>query len=226
MLIIDKYAYSNALKDYNPMAKFYFAMSFLILSLLNKNIYTFVSIILFMSVIIVFFAKINFKHYIKMILIPLSFLTISIIAILFSVSKDSKDFLHYIQVLNLNIGITSYSLDTSKVLFFRALSCLTCAYFIALTIPINQLILVFKKIKLPNVFIEMVVLIYRFIFIFLEEAQEIYVAQDMRFGYISIKKSYKSLSMLISSLFVRVMLRYKDMTISLDSKLYNGEFYI
>lgn len=226
MLIIDKYAYTNALKDYNPINKFYFAISFLILSLLNKNIYTFAFIIALMSIITVFFAKINFKYYINMILIPLSFLTLSIIAVLFSISKDSKDFLYYIQVLNLNIGITSYSLYTSKILFFRALSSLTCAYFIALTIPINQLIFVFKKIKLPSVFIEMVVLIYRFIFIFLEEAREIYIAQDMRFGYINIRRSYKSLSMLISSLFVRVMLRYKDMTISLDSKLYNGEFYI
>lgn len=226
MLIIDKYAYTNALRDFNPMAKFYFAMGFLGIALINKNTYIFLFIIALMSLVTTYFAKINIKYYINMLLMPISFLTLSIIAVLFSISSDNLHFIYYLKVFNYYIGITEFSLQNSILLFLRAISSLTCAYFIALTIPINQLILVFKNIKLPKVFIEMVVLVYRFIFIFLEEAREIYVAQDMRFGYINIKNSYKSLSVLISILFIRVMSRYKDMTISLESKLYNGEFYI
>ena len=226
MLIIDKYAYTNALRDFNPMAKFYFAIGFLGISLINKNTYIFLSIIALMSFVTTYFAKINVKYYISMLLIPVSFLLLSIVAVLFSIGSDKSSFLYCTKVFNLYLGVTEFSIDNATLLFLRAMSSLTCAYFIALTIPINQLIIVFKTIKLPNVFIEMVILVYRFIFIFLEESKEIYVAQEMRFGYVNITNSYKSLSVLISILFIRVMSRYKDMTISLESKLYNGEFYI
>ena len=48
----------------------------------------------------------------------------------------------------------------------------------------------------------------------------------MKFGYNNMKNSYRSIALLIKSLFIRVLLRYEDMIISLDSKLYNGEFKI
>jgi len=70
------------------------------------------------------------------------------------------------------------------------------------------------------------VLTYRFLFVFLEEANEIYTAQDMKFGYLGLKNSYISISLLIKALFIRCLIKYRDMVITLDSKLYDGEFKI
>ncbi|MDX5725681.1 CbiQ family ECF transporter T component, partial [Clostridioides difficile] len=109
---------------------------------------------------------------------------------------------------------------------FRAMSCLTCVYFCILTTPFNQLIFFFKKLHLPDTFVELSMLIYRFIFIFLEEFSEIYKLQELRFGYINLKTSYKSLGILGSMLYKRLMTRYDDMCISLDIKLYDGKFHI
>lgn len=226
VLLIDKYAYTNKLKDFNPMAKFCFAMGILILSLINVKIYTFMFIIGSMLAITIGAAGIPLGKYIKMLLIPSVFLIISLITILISFSKDSSIFVCSTKLGSIYLGIAEGSISQVSILFFRALSCITATYFLALTVPMNQQILVLKKLKVPKVVIEMMILIYRFIFIFLEEYKEIYTAQSLRFGYTSVKKSYKSLSLLISILFIRVMKRYKDMTISLDSKLFNGEFYM
>lgn len=99
-------------------------------------------------------------------------------------------------------------------------------FFLAFTTSINQLIRIFKKLRVPNVVIELLILTYRSIFIFLEEMQEIYRAQEIRFGYSGYRNSFRSTALLMKSLFIRVLQKYEDMVISLECKLYNGEFKI
>ncbi|MFD3158657.1 cobalt ECF transporter T component CbiQ [Haloimpatiens sp. FM7330] len=226
MILTDKYAYNNKLRNFNPMVKFLFAMGMLVISLLKVPIVTYFFIIILMVFITVGIAKIPYKQYLKMLAIPGFFLVISMITILISISKDKNVFIYCTNIMGSYIVITQQSINTCKLLMLRAISCITCTYFIAFTIPINQLIMVFKKLKIPKSFIELVVLIYRFIFIFLEESKEIHTAQELRFGYINVKTGYKSLSLLVKCLFIRIMIKYEDMVISLDSKLYDGEFHI
>ncbi|EPT3153417.1 CbiQ family ECF transporter T component, partial [Yersinia enterocolitica] len=54
----------------------------------------------------------------------------------------------------------------------------------------------------------------------------IHQAQSLRFGYISLRTGYHSLAMLVGMLFTRVMIRYQQMVISLDMKLYQGDFHL
>ena len=131
-----------------------------------------------------------------------------------------------IKIFNTYVGISQISLNDSILLTTRVLGSISATFFLGLTTPLNKIILVFKKIHLPTSIIELIVLIYRSIFIFLEEVEEIYMGQEIKFGYSSFKKSLKSTSLLLRSLFVRVMLRYKDMVIALECKLYDGEFKI
>lgn len=73
---------------------------------------------------------------------------------------------------------------------------------------------------------EQILLTWRFIFILIEEAAAIHQAQSLRFGYISLPTGYRSLAMLVGMLFTRVMIRYQQMVISLDMKLYQGDFHL
>lgn len=226
MILIDKYAYTNRLKNFNPMVKFIFSVSMLIISLSLKNLLLLVSILCLMSTITVYVVRISFKKYFKLLCIPITFLLVSIITMIISIDSTPVIFLAEIRLGKYYIGITQIGIDKGLILFFRSLSSLTCTYFLALTIPMNQLIQVLKKLHLSRTIIEIMVLIYRFIFIFLEESKELYVAQDLRFGYKGIKNSYKSTAILIKILFIRVMERYEELNISLETKLFNGEFYI
>ena len=95
-----------------------------------------------------------------------------------------------------------------------------------LTTPFNQLIFVFKKLHLPDVILEISMLMYRFIFIFMEEVADIRKSQELRFGYINLKNGYNSFGLLVNMLFKRMMIRYDEMSIALDMKLYDGTFHI
>lgn len=225
-MIIDDYAYKNKLSKVNPNVKFAIGMLLLILSLINPYNYISILIIAIMSFVIVGIAKIEFKDYIHFIKIPLVFLIISIVMILVTFSKDKESLLYSIKVGSLYIGVSNESLISSTRLFFRALSCLTCIYFIMLTTAFNQLIFVFKRLHLPDIVLEISMLMYRFIFIFMEEVADIRKSQELRFGYINLKNGYNSFGLLVNMLFKRMMIRYDEMSIALDMKLYDGTFHI
>ena len=146
--------------------------------------------------------------------------------ILFNFTKNQESLLYSIKIGNLYMGVSNESIMSSTHLFFRSLSCLTCIYFIMLTTPFNQLIFVFKKLHLPDVVLEISLLMYRFIFIFMEEVADIKRSQELRFGYINLKNGYNSFGLLVNMLFKRMMVRYDEMSIALDMKLYDGTFYI
>ena len=225
-MIIDDYAYKNKLYKVNPNKKFIIGMLLLILSLINPFNYISLLIIALMSFVIVVIAKIELKDYLHFIKIPLTFLIISIIMILLNFSHNKEIFLYSIKIGNLYVGVTNESLKSAMHLFFRALSCLTCIYFIMLTTPFYQLIFVFKKLHLPDVVLEISMLMYRFIFIFMEEVSDIRKSQELRFGYINLKNGYNSFGLLVSMLFKRMMIRYDEMSIALDMNLYDGTFHI
>lgn len=225
-MIIDDYAYNNKLSKANPNVKFSIGMLLLILSLINPYNIISVAIIFIMSMVIVGVAKIQLKDYIRFIKIPLIFLVISILMILFSVDKSKESLLYSIRIGSIYIGMSNETIDTASHLFFRSLSCLTCIYFVMLTTPFDQLIFILKKMRLPDIFLEISMLMYRFIFIFLEEVSDIRKSQELKFGYISLKNAYQSFGLLVNMLFKRMMIRYDEMSIALDMKLYDGTFHI
>lgn len=225
MLLIDKYAHTNKLTNSNPMAKFIFAIGALNIAVLINNLYINILIFWVMAFLTTFVANIPFSKYFKILIIPFGFLALSIITILIGISNVDI-FIWSIKIWNKYIGITYQSLEDVLHIVMRVLAAISSTFFLGLTTPLNNIIKVLKKIKIPNLLIELLVLIYRFIFIFLEEAHEIYTIQEMKFGYIGFKNSYRSVSLLIKYLFVRVLTKYESMVIALDSKLYDGEFKI
>lgn len=226
MLLIDKYAYTNRLSNTNPKIKMGIALIFLIVSMITHNILILLSIIFLMSTAIVFIAKVDFKSYLNLLRIPLYFLIIGVITNIINISFESDSMVHSFKVLNIYIGVSSKSLESSKYILIRSISCLTCIYFFVLTTPFNQVLYLLKKLNISDAVVEISMLIYRFIFIFLEELIDIKKSQELRFGYINLKTSYKSIGILGSLLFKRLIKKYEDMSISLDMKLYDGKFHI
>ena len=225
MLIIDKYAYTNRIVDLNPMAKFLFAIGCLFTAVGFNNLYVNVVIFAIMFFLTTVVARIPIGNYLKLYLAPGIFLLISILTIL--ISKSSLDvFLWSVKIGKSYVGIKQEALMETSLIVLRVLASISSTFFIALTIPINQLIVVFKGLKVPATIVELIILIYRSIFIFLEEMMEIYNIQEMKFGYYGMRNSYRSLGLLIKHLFVRILKRYEDMVIALETKLYDGEFKI
>lgn len=226
MLEIDNCAYLNNIKDVNPLIKLGITFIGVIASMLTQNANIHILIMLFMTALILFIARVDMKLYIKCLKIPIIFLIIGIGLNLINISFENKDYIFNVNILGLYIGTTEFAVKSSVNILLRAMSCIISIYFLILTTPFNQLIIVLKKLYIPHTLIELMILIYRFIFIFIEEAEEIYKSQQLKFGYTNLRTSYNSMSLLIKTLFFRMMRRYEDMSISLDIKLYDGKFHL
>ena len=155
MLLIDKYAYTNKLADYNPMTKFIFVIGALTIVIFFNNPYINMSIFIIMSFLTIFVANIPLNKYLKIMAMPIVFLMISIISILLSISPNDI-FIFSVKISNKYIGITRESLTESINTLSRVLASISSTFFLALTTPLNNIIKILKKLKLPNVLIELI----------------------------------------------------------------------
>ncbi len=220
MILIDKYAYASNISKTDPVAKLVFTSILLILCLFLNNVWVSIFLLLSsMGFIIYTNPKVNIKTYVKFIIVPASFLVAGILPIL--IVQDN--FLKYTIIEKYNIGITDVSLNLSINLIFRALSAVSITYFLALSTPMVFFLEGLQRLKVPKLFISLMELIYRYIFILLDEAYAIYKAQTLRLGYRNFKSSLYCIGELTATLFIRA---YKKADLSYEcllSRGYNGE---
>ncbi|WHY03347.1 cobalt ECF transporter T component CbiQ [Neobacillus sp. DY30] len=221
MIKIDDYAYSSGLKDVHPVEKVSFALIFLFFTILSKNISVACFTFTVMSIVVIFRAKIPFIVYLKLLFVPFVFLMTSIVAIIFSIApiyQEDLDVLWKAEIGLWQIYISSPGIQQSYKLATTILASVSCLYFLVLSTPLNQMMWVLKKVKLPTVFIELMGITYRFIFVLLEKMNEIYIAQTSRLGYQNYKSGFSSVAQLIVSLFVKSMRSAKELQIAIDSR--------
>ena len=175
---------------------------------------------------IVLKAGIPARIFFRLMIVPLSFLLIGVLTIAFSVSTNPAGFWLAQTMHGVTIGIHYPDLITAVHLFLRSLGAVSCLYFLALTTPITELITVLNKLRVPGIIAELMVLIYRFIFVFMETATTIRRAQLSRSGYVSMKTSFRSLSLLFSALLGKVFVKSQELYDSMAARGYSGEIKV
>ncbi|MGX7025155.1 cobalt ECF transporter T component CbiQ [Vagococcus hydrophili] len=223
MLSIDKIAYESKLKDVSPILKTVCYFGLLVYMFLLSPVFQSVGILI-IAILTIYTARMTIVRYIKWLLVPLPFLLISFITIILTVSTSKSELFFSAHLFGRYVGATSASLEMGYQLFFRSFGCLACTYFYAMSVPFNQILYVLNKCHLPSYLIEVTMLMYRFIFILIDEMLLIHQSQSMRFGYQTVKTSYHSLGLLFRVLFLQSMARYKKMMIALEMKFFNGDF--
>jgi cobalt/nickel transport system permease protein len=108
-------------------------------------------------------------------------------------------------------------------LIARALGAAAAMNFVALSTPLIDLIALFRRWHIPVILIDVMTLIYRFIFVLLESLNRIYQAQDSRLGYhTSYFRAMNSAALLGSRLFIDAFQRSRHLQIALESRGYDG----
>lgn len=223
MISIDKVVYMSKLRNRDPMQKLLFAMLTLIVCLWADNWLISIAVILIMSGTVVFKGGTPLRFYVRLMFVPMAFLVISALTIAVNISGEHDAFIAAIPIANGWIGFSVRGIQDSARLILKALGAVSCLYYLSLTTPVTGLLAALGRLKLPKLFAELMELIYRSIFILLEEAEAIYNAQSCRLGYSSISASFRSLGELGSMLFIRSYKRSNELYTSLESRGYDGE---
>lgn len=225
MLIIDKLSYQSRWCQSDPRRKFWLYLILLVVALTGSPLVQIFELA-GTAVLTCHLLQISVQRYLRWLAIPLFFLLVGLLGILISFTTQPASMLCSVEIGGLAIGIDPAGLQAAHHTFWRSLAALSATYLFVLTTPFNQLIRLLQMSRLPHVLIEHMLLTYRFIFILIEEASAIRQAQSLRFGYISLCCSYRSMAMLVGLLLQRVIYRYQQMETALDVKLFEGEFHL
>lgn len=225
MLEIDRLSWQNRWQARDPMGKFVLYMVLLGIALLTSPAYQCATLLLLIP-LTCYVARVGWARYLRWLSVPMGFMAVSLLSIAVSFAWSADGMLYSVRLASLYLGLDKHGLVLANQAMWRSMTALAATYLFVLTTPFTQIIQILKRCRLPRLLIEHTLLCYRFIFIFLDEAVAIRQAQSLRFGYRTLATGYHSLAMLVGMLMLRVMTRYREMSVALDVKLYQGEFHL
>ena len=226
MINIDKYAYLSKLKQTAPMKKLVFSLLTLGVCIWADSVAISIPVLLIMGWCTVARGGTPLALFIKLMLVPVSFLVIGVLTIGINVSENKDVFLFSVYSFGTYIGVSSSSIHNAVRLFSKALGAVSCLYFLSLTTPMIDLLSALRRLKMPRLMVELMGLVYRFIFVFLETADTMATAQNSRLGYSGLASGYRSLAGLASTLFIRAYKRSDELYTALEARGYDGELNV
>mgnify|MGYP003369860735 CR=1 FL=1 len=225
MIVIDKLAYASAIRDKSPFVKGAFAVGTLFFCVAVRSFVVSIFIMLIMGYLTVKFSRVSFYKYVKLMTAPFAFLTVGTIAIAVNFTTEPMD-LFNIDIGEHYIAVSVASLTYALRLIFTALSAISCLYFLSLTTPMLDLVQVMKSMKLPWLFVEITILMYRFIFVLGDMAAAIMLSQDCRLGNITFRQKINSMGQMLSVVLMRALDKSNKLYDAMESRCYDGRIEV
>lgn len=219
MIALEYTAYASPLKKKHPIEKMMYAFIPLILNIILQNSLTSLFIFGVMVFMTLVYGKVSSVFYLKLLSIPFGFLLSSVIVILCTIAfQPLHRALVQFSIGPFYIGIFEESIKSAVTLFVVSLSSVSCLYFLLLTTTIQSFLYGLKVCKTPDILLDLIALTYRFIFVFLETSKTIFLAQQSRLANRTFVGFIKSLALLVSALFVKVIHDSKELQFSMDAR--------
>ena len=219
--ILDDAAMESPLRHVSAWLKLVLCLSAIVIAVTSPLPYLPIFIAVSMIFAALFVAKVSPRLYGSLLTIPLFFAGTGAIVILF-ITGGGETLIDFFRIGPFHVQITTDSLDLAVLVISRTFAGMCSLYFLALTTPMTSLFAVFRDLRMPQAFIDLSMLIYRYIFVFIGEAILIHNAQIMRGGYGTWKNYITSFSMLASMLFIRTWERGEAIFVSMESRCYDG----
>jgi len=220
-MYLQKTAYNSALRAYSPQSKIIIGLALLLACLLLNSVPVSAALIIAFCFINVVLGKIKPLKYLGLLMIPLGFLVLGTLTVVFRPAPPEGALLSF-SVFGACFSATRDSLIAGAALILRSLGAVSCMYFIALNTLISDISAALLSFRFPKLFVALTELVYRYIFVVLDELTRVKTAQESRLGYVSLKTGMNSMGRLFGSLFIRCMVRSDNMYNALASRGFDG----
>jgi cobalt/nickel transport system permease protein len=220
---LDSVAQQSALRHINTGTKLILSLGSLILCLISPfPVIPLISGIV-LSLVLLIPGRTSPRLYGEVLLGPAVFTVLSVMVLLFLLGGGDVIW-QFNPVSWINLTITTGALSQSTLVLFRVFGCSVALFFIVLTTPMTDLFNGMKRIWIPIELIDLMMIIYRYIFIIYAQAVEIWQAQVMRLGYSRGREAVRSFSMLCGMLFISSWIAGENLIRAMDCRCYNGVF--
>ena len=216
MRAIDHHAWTNRWRDWHPAEKLLPAGMLLVLTLILPPLTSGPLVLAGMALATVRGAGVPLKTLLSVLAAPAAFLLTGIPFLAVSV-----DFAN-----GFSLYLSADGLRLALVTMIRSLAAMSCLAFLILTTPVTDWVAPLQRVGVPAGVVELILLIYRLIFVFFERALTGYQAQTARLGYSRVDRSLRSLGLLASNLFQRALEQARRLELGLLARGYTGELRV
>ncbi|MEH2051270.1 cobalt ECF transporter T component CbiQ [Nostoc sp.] len=230
-LQIDTLAYTNRLRRLPPEHKLIFAFTTLTISLATHPLVQ-ILIALWMGVWTVIYARIPAGVYFRLLMFTIVFCLTSLPALMVNgvaitdLQSVKLDSWYGLTLGHFYIYISHSGSIQALGILTRALASVSCLYFLMLTVPFTETLQTLRYLGFPVLLTDLLLLMYRFIFILLNTADELWTAQNSRGGYRTWRSGMKSLALLIGQLLQRTLQKYSQFSLGLQARGFVSEFRV
>ncbi|MCW4017832.1 MAG: cobalt ECF transporter T component CbiQ [Candidatus Bathyarchaeota archaeon] len=221
---IDRSAYTNRFAKNSPITKTFLSLSALVISVSSPSFIVPIIVFSVFTILILGFAKIRGHLYRDLLLYPNFMLALSCIFIALFFGYGAP----FTQIVTpwFTWTIFKSGIAMSITTFLRVEGALSCLFFLVLTTSITDLCIILRRARAPRVLVEMALLIYRYIFVFLEVSSKMSIAQDLRLGHGGWLKRIRSLGLLAGNLFIRTLEQGERTFTAMSARGYDGTIRI
>ena len=212
-MLIEQCAYGNRWRFVSPAAKALFCLGGFVAAFAAARPQTAALVAALIAVVTLAGANIPFGRYLRIALPPLGFLLLGCLSLAYSLDFAAGNFV----VRWLPKGWTP-----PLQLAARSLGALAAMLFLALTTPMIDLIAFFRRLHVPEVLLELMVLCYRMLFVFSEAVRDTRTAQAARLGYATPRLALRSLGSLAANLTVQIWQRAHALHVAAQSRNNDG----
>lgn len=218
-------SYFSRLRYVNASEKMFYACSTLIICISGHSSAAALLIFWTNFSLTVGKGKIPLRYYMRYMLIPVLFLIPGSAAVILDISGIPADAFAF-RVGKWYVTGSTASLEKGIELCITALSAVSSLYFLSMNTTMPDIIKVMKKLKVPSLIIELMILIYRFIFVLFKTASSIIVSQKSRMGYFSIRTGIRSFGSMGNAVFLQAFRRADHIFDAMDSRCYDGTIHV
>jgi len=173
-------------------------------------------------------AQIPLGFFLRLLVLPFSFLPLSLLALLVGISGVDQlagvqaDVIHALRAGPVVLYLSRQGLDQAVLALARSMALCSCLLFVLLTVPMLEITRVLGRCGCPPLLTELMGLMYRFVFVLAETAATMFTAQQSRLGYGTWRSSMRSLSLLVAQLLQRTLHTYRQLSLGLAARGYTG----
>lgn len=219
---IDFYAYASKIRSWNPTFKVVFSFMTLLLCVGLNNPLVSATVIIGMAYLTVIKGGLPLSAYISVLLIPITFIILGTVAIGIDFSSQPLGQFN----LFVGFGYVFTSVDKLREMAFlmlKVFGAISAMIMMTLSTPSSEIIGVLRKAHVPKLIIELMNLIYRYIFILMDVFNNMRNSADSRQGYCDFKTSCYTFGSVASNMLVVSLKKANAYYTAMEARGYEGD---
>lgn len=220
---IDFYACNSRIRHWHPGFKTGFSMLMLLFCIFADNPWISCILIAASAIITVALGGLSIRQYLSVLTIPAAFIFLGSIAVAVDFSREPAG--NYNLYLYWGyLYLTRAGIQKTVFLILKVFGAVSCMFVMTLSTPSHELFTVLRKAHCPQLIVELMHMIYRYIFILLEVQRKMRISAESRLGFCDFKTSCYSFGQIASNLFIVALKKANAYYDAMEARCYDGTF--